>query len=500
MMRLLRRFRLLSFVILAVLPAAARAVAPHVDVILWFDTEDYILPADDDATLHLAEFLTQAGIKGTFKVVGEKARTLERRGRSDVIEALKKHEIGYHSNFHSVQPTPAVYLNALGWDDGVAEFDRRERPGFDDVKRIFGRAPSCYGQPGSSWAPQTLGAMRQWGMKVYLDAGQHVGLDGRPFYYCGLLNIYQITNMPRADLKNPSALPEAEERFAAARKQLLREGGGLVSIIYHPCEFVHQEFWDGVNFRNGANPPREKWKLPPQKTPEETRAAFEVFENYVRYMKHFDDVRFITASDAVRLYADAACDRSWSTADVKQIATAVGDEPGFQRHESFALSAAEIFAILCEFVAAPRTDAQDTVVKYPGSPYGPTSAVMPLEEPVIVEREQFLRSVADVADSVRRLGRIPSAVWLGSRSVPPEAFLRSLALVASNIADGKPNPAMIEIKPARLASAKYVADDNPNLWKWVIFPPNFHAPNVMALAKRQAWTLKPAFRNDAASN
>jgi hypothetical protein len=500
MIRFPRGFWLLAVVILALASAAARAAAPHVDVILWFDTEDYILPADDDATLHLAEFLTQAGVKGTFKVVGEKARTLERRGRTDVIEALKKHEIGYHSNFHSVQPTPAVYLNALGWDDGVAEFDRRERPGFDDVKRIFGRAPSCYGQPGSSWAPQTLGAMRQWGMKVYLDAGQHVGLGGKPFYYCGLLNIYQITNMPRADLKNPAALPDAEEKFAAARKQLLAEGGGLVSIIYHPCEFVHQEFWDGVNFRNGANPPREKWKRPPQKTPEETRAAYEVFENYVRYMKHFDDVRFITASDAVHLYADAACDRSWSTADVKQIAAAVGDEPGFQRHGDYALSAAEVFAILSQYVVAPRTDAPDTVVKYPGSPYGPTSAVTPLEEPITVEREQFLRSVADVADSIRRLGRIPSAVWLGSRSVPPEAFLGSLAQVAIDIADGKRGPTTIEIKPARLASVKYVADDNPNLWKWVIFPPNFRAPNVMALAKRQAWTLKPAIRNDAASN
>ena len=47
-----------------------------------------------------------------------------------------------------------------------------------------------------------------------------------------------------------------------------------------------------------------------------------------------------------------------------------------------------------------------------------------------------------------------------------------------------------------LASAKYVADDNPGLWKWVIFPPNFHAPNVMALAKREAWTLKPAMLHD----
>ncbi len=493
-MRHLRHPSLLILFVVALLPAAARAAAPHIDVILWFDAEDYILPADDDATLHIADFLSQAGIKGTFKVVGEKARTLERRGRTDVIEALKKHEIGYHSNFHSVQPTPAVYLNALGWDDGVADFDRRERPGFDDLKRIFGRPPTCYGQPGSSWAPQTLCAMRQWGMKVYLDAGQHIALDGKPFFYCGLLNIYQIANMPRVDLKNPGTLPETEERFAAARKQLLAEGGGLVSIIYHPCEFVHQEFWDGVNFRNGANPPREKWKLPPQKTPEETRAAYDVFENYVRFMKHFDDVRFITANDAVKIYADAARERSWNAAEIKQIAAAVGDDPGFQRHEGYALSVAEVFAILCDFVAGNH----ETVIPYPGSPYGPSSAVTPLEEPVTVDSDQFMRTVADVADSVRRLGRIPSAIWLGSRSIAPEAFLRSLALVALEIADGKPVPATIEIKPARLASAKYVADDNPNLWKWVIFPPNFRAPNVMALAKRQAWTLKPAIRNDAA--
>src|SRR3989440_8939603 len=165
--------------VLFAVPAAVCAAEPKakVYVILWFDTEDYILPASDDAALHVAEFLTHEGIRGTFKVVGEKARTLERRGRDDVIAALKKHEIGYHSNFHSVQPTPAMYLSNLGWDEGVAEFDRRERPGYDDVQRVFGAAPSCYGQPGSSWGPQVFGAMQKWGMEIYLDAGRHVSLD-----------------------------------------------------------------------------------------------------------------------------------------------------------------------------------------------------------------------------------------------------------------------------------------------------------------------------------
>src|SRR3954454_3338521 len=108
------------------LPAAEKQNVPRIDVILWFDTEDYLLPADDDACIRLAEMLTARKIRATFKVVGEKARVLEQRGRQDVIAALKSHDIGYHSNFHSVHPTPAEYLADCGLLDGIAEFARRE--------------------------------------------------------------------------------------------------------------------------------------------------------------------------------------------------------------------------------------------------------------------------------------------------------------------------------------------------------------------------------------
>ena len=87
--------------------------------------------------------------------------------------------------------------------------------------------------------------------------------------------------------------------------------------------------------------------------------------------------------------------------------------------------------------------------------------------------------------------RVPSAVWLGGVRIPPEAYLRALARVAVELLDGKPVPDQIEFPPAHLVSAP-VADDGPSLWKWVIFPPGFRAPELMKLAKRQAWTLKPA--------
>jgi hypothetical protein len=507
--RLTRRSALLLLVALLLAPSSTWAAAagpvaapaPQVYVVLWFDTEDYLLPASDDAALEVAQFLTKEGVRATFKVVGEKARTLLRRRRFDVIAALKKHEIGYHSNWHSVQPTPALYLSNLGWDEGVAEFDRREGPGRADVERIFGVAPSCYGQPGSSWGPQSYGAMNKWGMKVYLDAGSHVALDGKPCYYAGVLNLYQLEHTLRADLNNPKALGQAEQRFLRARKKLLAEGGGVVSIFYHPCEWVHKEFWDGVNFRRGANPPREAWKLPAMKTPAETKVAYRVFADYVRFLKRFPDVKFITASEAAQLYRDRARGRRFGTDELKAIARAVSATPdegvSFQTHKGYALTASEVLALLNDYVSARLAGRAPGHVELTATPYGPTGAAPALPAAVTTDASQFRRSSEDVADYLKKHGRVPSAVWLGSTPVPPEAYLRALARVALELLEGRKAPATVEVRPATVVAAKHVAADNPRLWGWVIFPPGFKAPAMMALAQRQAWALKPALLNGA---
>jgi hypothetical protein len=490
-----RKSWLIAFLIAFLfLPAASAADAKaKVYVILWFDTEDYILPASDDAALRLAEFLTSQNVRATFKVVGEKARTLERRGRKDVIEALKKHEIGYHSNWHSVQPTPAMYLSNLGWDDGVAEFDRRERPGFDDVKRIFGVAPSCYGQPGSSWGAQSYGAMRKWGLKVYLDAGNHINIDDKPCYFCGVFNLYKLAHTIRANIHQPSEYKSAEERFMQAREKLIAEGGGVVSIVYHPCEFVHNQFWDGANFSYGANPPREKWRLPKTKTAEESTAAYEVFENYVRFMKRYPEVQFTTATEAAKIYRDKARSRKFSTKELVKIAEAVSPDVTFQKpSKDYTLAASEVFTLLNEYVAERTAGRTPDTVELKRTPYGPSSPVTSLNEPVTTDWSQFTRTATDVVDFVRKEGRIPSTVWLGSVGVPPESYLNVLASATRTLAAGETPGDTVEIKPAHLAAGKHVAPDGPNLWGWVIFPKGFGAPALMEVAKRQAWTLKPA--------
>lgn len=117
-----------------------------------------------------------------------------------------------------------------------------------------------------------------------------------------------------------------------------------------------------------------------------------------------------------------------------------------------------------------------------------------LAEPLWVDASQFNRTAADVAGYLQRHGRIPSSVWLGSVAVPPEAYLQALASATLSALGGKPIQEGVQarVTPAKLQAATYVAEDGPNLWGWVIFPRGFRAPAMMELAKRQAWTLKPA--------
>ena len=466
----------------------------QVYVVLWFDTEDYILPQSDNAAKRIAVFLTQEGVPATFKIVGEKARTLQRRQRQDVITALAQHDIGYHSNTHSQHPTVAEYESNLEWDQGVEEFNRRERPGFDDVTHIFRKTPVAYGQPGSSWAPQPYQALQKWGVRVYLDEGKQVGLRGRPFWYGGLLNIFNIRDgeqlRPNADWSN---LDTVKVRFQDAYLALSsRKAGGLISVYFHPCEFVHKEFWDAVNFSDGANPPPDQWKLPGMKTPEESEKAFQYFEDLVHFLKSFPRVQFLTASQAAERFRDPARNHVFSTEEVGAIAGQVDSNVSFQTGDTFSLTASEVFYVLNKYLTGVVQRQGTEALLLERTPYGPASTPEPLAARLVVPWGQLARTVPDVQDDLDRTGRIPSAVWLGSQSIPPESYLVGIAQAVQSLMQKGQLPDSVIFAPARLAVADYVADDSPDLWNWVIFPHGFHAPKLMSLAKLQAWTLKPA--------
>jgi hypothetical protein len=494
-MRFLSRIiSVLAVLLLSSTSLLAQAPKPaKVYIVLWFDTEDYILPPSDDAAKRIASFLTEQGIQATFKLVGEKARTLERRHRTDVIAALQKHAIGYHANTHSQHPTPAEYESLLDWETGAADFTRRERPGFDDVQRILKHKPCCYGQPGNSWAPQSFPALASWGVGLYLDEAEHVGLHGQPFYYGGLLNIFNTKEGPQLRPNDDwTNLDESKTKFREFYERMDASSGGLISLYFHPCEFIHSKFWD-LNFANGANPPRDQWQIYPLRPPDSQERAFSYFEQLVRYMKSFPHVQFITGPQAMRIYGDAARTHKFTESEVEEMARNVKSELDFQDRGTYTLSPAEIMTLLVASMASPDKNAG---LLLPPTVYGPSMPAPPLGESFEAPWSQFERSVQDLYSFIQRNHQIPNAVWLGSKPVPPDSFCVAMAKVVSSTLDGGGPPEKVTIAPAHLATEKYVASDSPQLWSWPIFPPGFHSEHLMELARLQAWTLKPAKRID----
>lgn len=450
------------------LTAVSFAATGPVYVVLWFDTEDYIEPSSDNAALRIAKDLTAEGVRATFKVVGEKARVLEQRGRRDVIEALSRHTIGYHSNWHSVHPTPAEYLLHFGYLEGADEFERRESAGLADVKRIFKQQPACYGQPGSSWGPQTNLALRRMQVPVYLDEGDQVGVNDQPFWYGGLLYVFRMgKNQFRAQLNVGAEDPAAYQKFDEAAARLSAQGGGVISIYYHPTEFVTTEFWDGVNFSRGANPGRDSWIKPKLRTPAESERCYGVLRHFVQHMKTQPGVRFAGAQDLPRLYANAP----GRALDRKAVATQLGREIVFGEVHGVMLSPAEMLLALLEvklqFVDGPTGQGITTYSK----PTIPSTA--------------FQTAVRDAADFVTRFHRLPNQVFLGAETLSLPDFAATLA---GSLEGGS------EIRVIRGATGfdRYFATDGRKPFNWIIHPEGFDGSALLELGRLQGWTLKPA--------
>ena len=455
-------------ILLLVFSLALAAAKPPVYVMLWFDTEDYIHPAADDAALRIATDLARMNVRATFKVVGEKARILETRGRDDVIRALSFHDIGYHSNFHSIQPTPALYLNGMGWLEGAAEFERRERSGVQDVQRVFGVLPGCYGQPGSSWAPQSYPALLRLGIPVYLDEGTQVGIDNQPFWFGGMLNVFNMGPYAiRPNLDDEAALPALLERFDRAAAALRARGGGVISTYFHPTEFVTAQFWDAANFARGANPERGQWRLPPQRTQQDSEQRFRIMLRYVEHARSAEDVRFVTAREVAQLYRSAHV-RSVNRA---AIAAHMAARQTFLVADGVSLSPADMLLALLGMES-----------RYVDGPSDSGKGTLTAGE---IARPIFERAKADVASFIRANGRLPAQLWIGAQTLMLADFAATLA------ADDGVSPAIL-LRQGNPEMEKYIATDPARPFDWVIHPAGFQAPHLLDQARLQAWTLKPA--------
>ncbi|MCC6445820.1 MAG: hypothetical protein IT210_20495 [Armatimonadetes bacterium] len=459
---------------------------PTVYVCLWFDTEDFIAPIADDAARDVAQVMTGEGVPGTFKLVGEKARSLERRDRWDAISALGRHDIGYHTNYHSIHPTITEYVRGLGWDEGASEFERREESGLRDLERIFCTEISCYGQPGGAWAPQAFPALKKWGL-IYVDEGDNIGFREEPFWYCNTLTVFRLHwNCHRADLWGSDAeYGSSLERFDEIYNRLSRTGG-LISIFYHPTEFVHAEFWDCVNYRHGINIDPKDWKMPRQRSEDEARTGYERFRHYLRHILSKPEAQVVTAAELPDLYPDLAAGHLFTAADIAAISRQCPSGireleagPGF-------LSPAEQFALLSGFLRQRGVGSVSL-----RQPLGPKERILTTRLPLEVSIEAFMDAAGRAEQCLELAGHLPDQVAMAGTSVAPAEMMLGMAQVCEALIHTGQLPGEITLRPADFQMESY-AEDSDHLWDWMIFAEDFTAPRVVELTRLQTWTLKPA--------
>lgn len=455
-------------------------------VLFWFDVEDCTVPQSDDCARRIAEIFSARGQRATMKLVGHKCRVLRERVRYTVIDALSRHAIGFHSDMHGGRPQPAEYMAPHDWLDGQREFEARERRGVDEIEAMFGVTPCTYGQPGSNWSPQVFPVLRAWGIPTYVSGFGYVGLHAQPFRYGGMVNTSRMSGTDRRGrpaqhyfgLGFDVGTDEAEARHHAAfdASYDLLEDGGMISIGYHPCQLVLEE-WFSTFLKPRA----------------QTLAGFERLDALLGWVLDHPEVECITAEDLPRLYPDRAQGRVFSADELRELALAVGQEVYFQEFDGMALSAAELFGMFTRFLAQAIREGTVPAGAVCEHLDGPAARQFIDCDWFEADPEEFCETVLDVADFLALHGRLPDLIEADAWDLGvPEWFCCAAQMVA-HLVEGGDLDTTVATSLARLRINEHVSDEAArNSWGGVMHYEGFDGSKLLEQAKLQAWTLKPA--------
>src|SRR5439155_16890766 len=135
------------------------------------------------------------------------------------------------------------------------------------------------------------------------------------------------------------------ERRAAAHD------GGVLVMYTHPCRIVTTQFWDGVNFARGANPPSEQRRPAPLLTPEKIEALKRDFDAFLGWVVTQPGVALTTYSALHAAHRQPPA--PWISRDeLLRLAQAVGDPPAPVLAAGEWLSPAEVFGLIVRALAA----------------------------------------------------------------------------------------------------------------------------------------------------
>ncbi len=458
--------------------------------VVCFDVEDYITPASegvDDIPMWLADIMIEEGVPGTFFVIGEKARSLEKRGREDVIQAMARHDIGSHTDLGSIHPTITEILEKAGWEEGVERMLEQESRGFKELERIFGKPVSTLGRHGGSYGPQLVGALARMGAGFVYSPIRLPGHNA--VWFCNTLNFYGSyggfdDNYYRDDLFEP-LLEDLAQRFPKD----IRDVDVLAFFACHPCKIRTVQFWD-FNYYQGANPGPELWKMPELRPAESMGTAKKNFRRLMRFLKERQDIELTTFSDLIERFSNQRETMTQET--LAGIVTRILTEKKVVIDDYY--SPAEVFSGLVESVAEfGKTGILPSEIKR-HSPFGPGQ--MPLMRPEIdvAFKDQIFDLAGESFAFIRKSNALPAWLMLDENRIGLGSLLALFSemflSIRKNSIPGEFNIPSFDAHP--VDNLEYIVASVEGCKSWPVHRADLDMRYLVEMTKLQLWTLKPA--------
>jgi len=469
-------------------------------IFISFATEFFVSPEMDDTLLKIIKVLDKRGITGSFHLTGERARVLRARGRKDIIKALKKHEIGYHTNTHGSYPFLGEICENQSWDDAVSTILATEARGILDIEDIFDTHPKYFVSEFIK-APQLIYAMRLLG--IDLIGYSTIPASGNPFaWFAGSLC---YTGIIMGGLEQypsfPGLLLKKKENFDDIYLKAKTEySDSIIKLILHPYKIMYsrEALKKGVesHYRKYRFYAKD-WIVPAKSYGKKMiKTNIREFGQILDYIKGKKGIEFISTSESAKSYKEANPE-SIALNDVFKLSKKILQHFTFIKvNRDFYLSPAEIFGIFLSVLAHYRE-----AKKFPGHvPYrkllGPVSNSRQGFRERSIAFNELLPAISRVMRDADFYQRIPSAVKIAGSSIPPEAFLLGMAETINYIAGHRKTPRKVIFKKSpqypEISGEPYFQENT--FVHGNLYPEGFTGKKICRYARMQAWSYKPAVK------
>ncbi len=372
------------------------------DIIFSFDTEDFTSNTGADAILTEAEILRKHNIRGCFCLVGLLARQLAAWGRTDVIEALRHHEINLHTYGHSLHPMINEYTDTEDFYEARDEVIRQETEALRLIKEAVG-TDKVYAAvpPGNSKSYAAMYAYSDMGIPIYADTYCDPE-DGRGGWYCNIFHIAYVHSLE-------SWLFDGTEDDLKEMLDSLAERKRAV-IYTHPQASLFSEWWDIVNYDKENLCEFGKWK-------ECRRRPIEQSE---KFYKNFDLLLTMIENDSrfrIRTYSDIAKENAEKPARIltKDIMPSIREK---LRSDFFPVTEPDSFCLSDIFLAC-RDMLLGAESHVCGKVYGFLSQPYACGESFKLTAKEIIES----AESINANAFLPEKITVGDRELGPADWL-----------------------------------------------------------------------------